>query len=126
MYTRFSSRIVMAVVIAGSLLGGVANAGNDIVIVSKGVTTRGLDLNSPTDAQALYARLRHAANDVCTRSARVDVLSPDNSPACFEKALGKAVRQANSPLVTQAYLFNHTLRDAATWGIEVPSEVAKR
>jgi len=36
------------------------------------------------------------------------------------------VRQVHAPLVTQLYLANHTLRDAATWGIELPGELAKR
>ncbi len=121
-----SARTLLAAVIAASLFGGVAQANNGIVIVSKPVSTAGLDLGKPADAQTLYTHLRRAADDVCTRSTRVDLVQFDDPRACFEKALGSAVRQAHAPLVTQAYLVNHTLRDAATWGIELPAEVATR
>jgi UrcA family protein len=127
MHTQPASfRTLLAMVIAGSLFGGLAEAKNYGVVVSKPVSTAGLDLGNPADAQTLYMRLRRAADDVCTRGTRIDLLPSDNPRGCLEKALGNAVRQAHSPLVTQAYLVDHTLHDAATWGIELPSEVAKR
>lgn len=127
MYTQSASvRTLLAIIIAGSLVAGIAQANEHTVVISNTVSTSGLDLGDSADAQTLYTRLRRAANDVCTRSTRVDVTPTDNLPRCFEKALGNAVRLANSPLVTQAYLANHTLHDAATWGIDLPAELAKR
>lgn len=128
MYIQSTSiRTLLAVVIAGSLVAGTAQARDDRVIVSKQISTAGLDLGNLADAQTLYMRLRQAADYVCsTRTMRVDVLPFDNPRGCFEKALGKAVQQAHAPLVTQAYLLNHTQHDAATWGIELPAEVATR
>ena len=116
---------LLAIVVAGSLFCGLAQAAGDNVIISKAVSAHGLDLNNPADAQTLYRHLRWAAEDVCGRTTRVDLV-PIADRSCFEKALGRAVRQANAPLVTQAYLLTHTLRDAATWGIELPAELAKR
>lgn len=121
-----STRTLLAMVIAGSLFAGMAQAKDYHVIVSKPVSTAGLDLGNPADAQTLYMRLRRAADDVCTRGIRADLLPSDDPRACLEKALGNAVRQAHAPLVTEAYLVNHTLHDAAVWGIELPAEVAKR
>jgi UrcA family protein len=127
MYTQSASvRTLLAIIIAGSLVAGIAQAKEHTVVISNTVSTSGLDLGDPADAQTLYTRLRRAANDVCTRSTRVDVPPTDNLPRCFEEALGNAVRLANSPRVTQAYLANHTLHDAATWGIDLPAELAKR
>ena len=119
-----STRMLLATVIAASLFAGAAQAKDYRVIVSMPVSTTGLDLGNPADAQTLYMRLRRAADDVCNRGMRADLLPSDDPRACFEKALGNAVRQAHAPLVTQAYLVNHSLHDAATWGIEVPAEVA--
>ncbi len=121
-----SARTLLAMLIAGSLFAGIAQAKDMAVIISKPVSSAGLDLGNPADAATMYKRLRWAADDVCNRSTRVDLLPPDDARACFEKALGNAVREAHAPLVTQAYLVNHTLHDAAAWGIESPSEVAKR
>ena len=122
-----STHTLLAIVIAGSLIAGIAQAKDKTVIISKHVSKAGLDLSDRVDAQTLYRRLRWAADDVCSaRTMRVDVLPLDNSRGCFEKALGNAVRQVNAPLVTQAYLLTHTLRDASNWGIELPVELAKR
>ena len=105
---------------------GVAQANDNTVIVSKQVSTAGLDLGKLADAQTLYMRLRRAADDVCTHALRVSIWCQFDDPrGCFEKALGNAVRQVNAPLVTQAYLLTHTLRDASNWGIELPAERAE-
>jgi UrcA family protein len=120
------ARTLLAMAIAGSLFAGIVQAKDPTIIVSKSVNTAGLDLGNFADAQKLYMRLRWAADDVCTRSMRVDLVPFDNPRDCFEKALGNAVRQAHAPLVTQAYLANHTLRDAASWGVELPAELANR
>ena len=122
----FGARSLPALVIAGSLFAAQAQANDHRVIVSRQVDSTGLDLNNSADAAAFYMRLRHAAVDVCERRMRVDLLPNSDATGCFEKALGDAVRQAHATLVTQQYLSNHTLRQAAQWGIQIPSEVASR
>ena len=108
-----------------SLFAGVAQANDNTVLISKQVSTAGLDLGKLADAQTLYMRLRRAADDVCTHALRVSICCQFDDPrGCFEKALGTAVRQAHAPPYPD-YLTNHTLRDAANWGIELPAELAK-
>ena len=121
-----SARTLLAMVIAGSLFAGTAQAKDYRVNVSEPINMVGLDLGNLADAQKLYMRLRRAADDVCTRKTRADLLPLDDPRRCIERALGNAVRQVHAPRVTQLYLANHTLRDAATWGIELPAELAKQ
>jgi hypothetical protein len=74
----------------------------------------------------LYSRLKHAAEIVCTHGNRVD-LEPSNDPIrCYENALGNAIRSAKLPLLTQVYLETHTPQQAATYGIDVPVQLAAK
>lgn len=118
--------LLLAVVLAFALYSGTADAGNHQVTVSKQVDTTGLDLDRPADVAVLYSRIRHAADDVCTRGKQVDLLPVDSPKICYEKALGDAIRSARSPALTLIYLGTHSLQEAKARGIEVPSEVAKR
>ena len=118
------TRFLVGSVLAITLFCGTAGAGDHKVIVSKLVDTTGLDLNRPADVQTLYTRIRHAADDVCTRGKQVDLLPPDNPTRCYEKALGDAIRMARLPMLTQIYLSTHTVQEAAARGIEVPSQLA--
>ena len=115
-----------AIAIAGALFAGnVAAQGHDVTVTIH-VSNQGLDLRDPAGAQAFYARLKHAADVACTHGNRVD-LKPSGDPvACYEKALAEAIRSVDLPLVTQAYLETHTLRQAAAYGIEVPARVAAK
>jgi UrcA family protein len=115
-----------AVAIAGALFAGnVAARGHDVTVAIQ-VSTQGLDLHTPAGAQEFYGRLKHAADVACTHGNRVD-LKPSSDPvACHEKALGEAIRAANSPLLTQVYLGTHTLRQAAAYGIEAPAQLAAK
>jgi|HubBroStandDraft_1064217.scaffolds.fasta_scaffold1012711_1 hypothetical protein len=45
---------------------------------------------------------------------------------CSEKALGNAIRSVDQPLLTQMYLRQHTLREAATYGIESATKLAAK
>ncbi len=119
-----STRFFLGTVLACALFAGTAGADEHRVIVSKRIDTKGLDLNRAADAQALYTRIRHAADDVCTRGKQVDLLPVDNPMHCYEKALGDAIRSVNLPMLTQIYLTTHTVQEAAARGIEVPSQVA--
>lgn len=115
-----------AVAIAGALFAGdVAAQGHDVTVAIH-VSAQGLDVHQPAGAQKFYVRLQHAADVACTHGNRVD-LKPSGDPVgCYEKALGEAIRSANLPLLTQAYLETHTLRQAAAYGIEVPAQVAAK
>jgi UrcA family protein len=104
--------------------GNVAAADDHDVTVAIHVNTHGLDLNQPADAQTLYTRLQQAAWVASTRGDRVDLLPPENPTACYQKALGSAVRSVNAPMLTQRYLETHTLREAAAHGIAVPAQIA--
>ena len=115
-----------AVAIVATLFAGTVVAQGHDVTVAIHVSAQGLDLHQPAGAQAFYARLKHAAEVACTHGNRVD-LKPSGDPvACYEKALGEAIRSANLPLLTQAYLETHTLRQAAAYGIEAPAQLAAK
>jgi UrcA family protein len=117
---------VGALVFAGALFAGTVVAQGHDVTVAIQVSTQGLDLHTPAGAQEFYGRLKHAADVACTHGNRVD-LKPSSDPvACHEKALGEAIRSANLPLLTQAYLETHTLRQAAAYGIEAPAQLAAK
>jgi UrcA family protein len=103
----------------------VAAQGHDVTVAIQ-VSTQGLDLHTPAGAQQFYGRLKHAADVACTHGNRVD-LKPSGDPvACYEKALGEAIRSSNLPLLTQVYLETHTLRQAAAYGIEAPAQLAAK
>jgi UrcA family protein len=113
-----------AVAAAGALLvGNVAAQGHEVTVAIH-VSTQGLDLHQPAGAQTFYARLKHAADVACTHGNRVDLKPPSDPIGCYQKALGEAIRSANLPLLTQAYLETHTPRQAAAYGIEMPTQIA--
>jgi UrcA family protein len=114
-----------ALVASALFAGDVAAEGRPVTVTLK-VSTRGLDLNQPAGARELYSRLKNAAWIACTRANRVGLEPSPDPEACSEKALGEAIRSVNSPLLTLAYLETHLRRDAATYGIEVPVQVAAK
>ncbi|MGO9949891.1 MAG: UrcA family protein [Steroidobacteraceae bacterium] len=123
--TFMSARAVLgAAAIAGTLFAGsVAAKGQEFTVAYK-VSTQGLDLSQPPGARALYNRLKHAAEVVCTHGMRVDLAPLTDPKGCYERALADAIRSVNLPLLTQLYLETHTLREAAARRIEVPEQVA--
>jgi UrcA family protein len=118
--------ICIAALTACFALSGPVEAKDKIVTVKVSVSTAGLDLSRPAAAQELYHRLQNAAFIVCTHGNRVDLVPPINSGACYEKAMGDAVRSAKQPQLTMIYLKTHTPQDAATYGIEIPVLVAAK
>jgi len=116
--------VLGAAIIACTLFTGrvVANE----VTVAIPVSRQGLDLSQPAGAHELYTRLQHAARVVCTHGMRVDLEPSPDPEGCYEKALGNAIRSANVPLLTQAYLATHTLREAAAHGIDLPVQIAAK
>jgi UrcA family protein len=115
-----------ATVAGGTLFADRVAAEDREFTVGYRVSTQGLDVKQPNGADEFYARLRHAAEIVCTHGMRVDLKPVADRKGCFEKALGSAVRSANSKLVTQVYLQTHTLQEAATFGIDVPVQIAAK
>ena len=128
MYTKtavMSARSVLgAAAVACTLLAGNVAASDHRITVAIHVSTQGLDLSQPAGAQQFYTRLQHAARVVCTHGNRVDLAPAPDPVACYEKALGDAIRSANVPLLTRVFLETHTLREAAARGIDVPAQVA--
>ena len=130
MYTKavFMSAwpLLGAAVVACTLFAGPVAAKDQEFTVAYRVSTQGLDLSQPAGAQELYSRLKHAAQVVCTHGMRVDLKPVTDENACYEKALGDAIRSVNLPLLTQVYLATHTLQQAAARGIGVPMQVAAK
>ncbi len=126
--TAFTSAwpILGATAIACTLFAGSVAAEDQEFAVAYRVTTQGLDVHQPAGARAMYLRIRHAAEVVCTHGMRVDLKPVADERACYEKALAKSIGSANLPLVTKVYLQSHTLRDAAALGIELPEQMAAK
>jgi UrcA family protein len=122
--TAVLSAVLGAAAIACTLFAGNVAAKDHKVIVVIHVSTQGLDLSQPVDAQTFYTRLENAAWVACTRGDRVNLAPSDDLKGCYEKALGDAIRSANAPLLTQVYLATHTFREAAARGIDVPARIA--
>ncbi len=115
-----------ATLIACTMLAGAVSAKDQEFPVDYRVNAHGLDLTQPSGAQELYARLQHAAQVVCTHGMRVDLVPSADPKACYESALGNAVKSANAKLVTQVYLANHTSQEASQHGIELPVRIASK
>jgi UrcA family protein len=124
MFTKTTALAAFAV--TGSLIAGLAAAKDHNVTVAVPVNAQGLDLTQPQDARTFYARLQQAAYVVCTDGRRVDLAPADNQKHCYEKALGNAIRATKQPMLTQIYLGEHTMQEAAARGIQVPSQVAAK
>jgi UrcA family protein len=126
--TAFTSAwpVLGATVIAFTLFAGSVAAEDQGFTVAYRVTTQGLEVNQPAGAHALYLRLQHAAQVVCTHGMRVGLKPVADEGACYEKALANSIISANLRLLTQAYLQTHTLREAAAHGIDVPVQVASK
>jgi UrcA family protein len=130
MYTKRASMsawpVLGAAIVACTLFAGSAAPKDQEFTVAYRVTTRGLDLRQLAGAHELYSRLQHAAQVVCTHGMRVDLAPSPDPQGCYEKALGEAIRSAHLPLLTQAYLETHTLREAAARGIDLPVMIAAK
>jgi UrcA family protein len=120
------SLICVAAVAACVALSGPVQAESHEVTVKIPVSAAGLALDQPAGARELYSRLRKAAKIACSNGNRVALEPVENFAACYEQALGEAIRAANQPQLTLVYLITHTPQDAATRGIVVPTLVAAK
>lgn len=115
--------LVGPIAIAACVLSAPALADDGPIVVTKVVNARDVDVNTREGALKLYGRLTSAARRVCG-DIRVGLALPTYAPACYEDALGNAVRSANRAQLTRVYLKTHTLEVAQTHGIAIPVLVA--
>jgi UrcA family protein len=123
---RSALPVMGATLVACTMLAGNAAAEDQEFPVEYRVNARGLDLSQPAGANELYSRLQHAAEVVCTHGMRVDLVPLADPKGCYERALGAAVRTANSKQVTKVYLATHTVQEAAARGIDVRVQIAAK
>lgn len=116
--------LLSAAAVACTLVGGIV-AAKDLVVAIH-LSTQGLDLSQPADARTFYTHLEHAARVACTHGNRVDLEPSDDPQGCYERALARAIHSAKVPMLTQIYLYNHTLQDAEAFGILVPAQMAAK
>jgi UrcA family protein len=116
----------LLVAVACALCAGNVAAKDRMITIELHVKADGLDLSQVADAVTFYRRIQDAAGLVCSHANRVDLVPLDDSKTCQEKALGGAIGSIKVPLLTQIYLANHTLQQAATYGIEVPVQIAAK
>ncbi|HXA35643.1 MAG TPA: UrcA family protein [Steroidobacteraceae bacterium] len=67
---------------------------------SKTVQFADLNITSEAGAKVLYSRIRAAARDVCHDSSGGDPILRLGVSACIAKAVDKAVKDVNSPVLT--------------------------
>jgi UrcA family protein len=123
-YPTTKPYICFAAVVACAVLSGAVQAADHEVTVKVAVSTAGLDPSQPAGAREVYRRLQRAARTACGDGDRVGLEPPTSFAGCYEKALGGGVRSAHRPQLSIIYLATHTVRDAATYGIEVPVRLA--
>jgi len=64
-----------------------------------------LDLTRAAGAEALYARIRSAARQVCAPSfANWELKSLETTRPCIDQAITRAVADVNAPLLTSYYM----------------------
>jgi UrcA family protein len=68
---------------------------------SKTVRFNDLDISKSDGAKVLYNRIRAAAQDVCGLSTGTDPILRMALKGCIEKAVDKAVKDVNAPMLTQ-------------------------
>jgi UrcA family protein len=68
---------------------------------SKTVRFSDLDITKSDGAKVLYSRIRAAARNVCELSTGTDPILRGAIKGCIEKAVDKAVKDVNAPMLTQ-------------------------
>lgn len=125
MYTNKPGRSAhcLAIAVVGFFCSAAA-AKDQHVTVAIHVSSQGLDLSRPAEAQTFYWRLRRAAWVACTSGNRTDLVPLDDPQGCIQTALGNAIHSLHLPALTSIYLANHTPEQAAACGINVPLQAA--
>jgi UrcA family protein len=68
---------------------------------TKTVRFSDLDITKSDGAKVLYSRIRAAARNVCELSTGTDPILRMAIKGCIEKAVDKAVKDVNAPMLTQ-------------------------
>jgi len=116
---------IAALAVCAAFSGPVKADGHEVT-VKISVSAAGLDLSQPAGAREVYRRLSFAAWTACGSANRVGLQPPSSFVACYEKALGDAVRSVDRAQLNIVYLATHTSRDAETYGIEVPARMVAK
>jgi UrcA family protein len=125
--SAIGTRLFVAIAsVACTLFAAGAGAKSHEVTVAIHVSTQGVDLSQAADAHTFYARLQNAAWEACTRANRVDLQPVDDVRGCYESALSAAIRSVKAPTLTQVYLENHTMQEAARQGITLRAQLAAK
>ena len=82
-------------------------------VPSKTVRFSDLDITKSDGAKVLYSRIRAAAQDVCGLSAGTDPIQRMATKGCIEKAVDKAVKDVNAPMLTYLRFGSTDLRLAS-------------
>jgi UrcA family protein len=69
-------------------------------VPSKTVRFNDLDISKSDGAKVLYSRIRAAARDVCELSTGTDPILRIAIKGCIDKAVDKAVKDVNAPMLT--------------------------
>ena len=69
-------------------------------VPTKTVRFSDLDITKSDGAKVLYSRIRAAARDVCELSNGTDPILRAAIKGCIEKAVDKAVKDVNAPMLT--------------------------
>lgn len=96
--TAIASVIIMGLGLAAG--NAYADATQQTDPPTEHVTYGDLNLDTPSGAHSLYARLRHAAQDVCLPLQPHDFAHKGPWQACYDNALSSAVAQINRPALT--------------------------
>jgi len=104
MNTSIRTKIYTAIscVISAAALGTVLSTSVEAEDVpSKTVRFSDLDITKSDGAKVLYSRILAAARDVCALSTGSDPILRPAVKGCIDKAVDKAVKDVNAPLLTQ-------------------------
>jgi UrcA family protein len=82
-------------------------------VPSKTVRFSDLDITKSDGAKVLYTRIRAAARDVCGLSTGTDPILRMATKGCIDKAVDKAVKDVNAPMLTQLRFGSSDLRLAS-------------
>jgi UrcA family protein len=96
---------------AASLIADIAYA-KEAWQASTVVNFRDLDLSQSTDAQRLYGRLQYASKQVCSSYDTRQLSMRRRYDACYDAALGQAVKRVNEPKLTALHTAEPRIRVA--------------
>ncbi|MDP9012702.1 MAG: UrcA family protein [Pseudomonadota bacterium] len=80
---------------------------------SKTVRFSDLDITKSDGAKVLYSRIRAAARNVCELHTGTDAIQRLAIKACIDKAVDKAVKDVNAPMLTYLRFGSADLRLAS-------------